>query len=273
MQAIDASSAVNIWDDGYPSGGNFWSDYTGTDNFSGPGQDIPGSDGIGDTPYAFVGAQDNYPLMRPFLNEPPVADAGANQTIEWTSGGAQVTLDGSASSDPDGDTLTYTWTGLFSEGDGTVTGVSPTVTLPSLGAFTIALTVDDGWGGTDTDTVRITVVDTTAPNVTAALLRVCEDEDDCEDDDEQLFRVEYSCSDSCDSDPTITSAKLNGIPVADGQLVEMEMDDDDEAVEWEDEVLHIEASSFELVVTCEDASGNAGTASATPMFADDEGDD
>src|SRR3990170_1348294 len=40
----------NAWDDGYPSGGNWWSDYAGDDLYSGPGQDIPGSDGIGDAP-------------------------------------------------------------------------------------------------------------------------------------------------------------------------------------------------------------------------------
>ena len=54
---------TNIWDNGYPSGGNYWSDYAGVDNFNGPGQNLPGSDGIGDTPYAFTGNQDNYPLM------------------------------------------------------------------------------------------------------------------------------------------------------------------------------------------------------------------
>jgi len=59
---VDANGN-NIWDNGYPSGGNYWSDYTAVDNFSGPGQNVPGSDGIGDTPYAFTGNQDNYPLM------------------------------------------------------------------------------------------------------------------------------------------------------------------------------------------------------------------
>ena len=56
----------NTWDNGYPSGGNYWSDYNGSDNFSGPNQDIPGSDGIGDTPYNIpggAGAQDRYPFM------------------------------------------------------------------------------------------------------------------------------------------------------------------------------------------------------------------
>jgi len=63
--ATSVSSLVNYWDDGYPSGGNYWSVYSGNDNFYGPNQDISGSDGIGDKPYSFTGGQDNYPLMNP----------------------------------------------------------------------------------------------------------------------------------------------------------------------------------------------------------------
>jgi parallel beta-helix repeat protein len=54
------------WDNGYPSGGNYWSDYTGVDLYSGPYQNETGSDGIGDSPYAVVG--DRYPLMGMFEN-------------------------------------------------------------------------------------------------------------------------------------------------------------------------------------------------------------
>jgi len=58
----------SIWDNGYPSGGNFWSDYTGVDLYSGPMQDIPGSDGIGDTPYVITPKDiDHYPLMAPYV--------------------------------------------------------------------------------------------------------------------------------------------------------------------------------------------------------------
>ena len=53
----------NIWDDGYPSGGNYWSDYNGTDHHSGPYQNITGRDEIGDTPYIIDSKNiDNYPL-------------------------------------------------------------------------------------------------------------------------------------------------------------------------------------------------------------------
>jgi parallel beta-helix repeat protein len=56
-----------FWDDGYPSGGNYWSDYTGIDYFSGPYQNITGSDGIGDTSYVIdANNTDNYPLMKPW---------------------------------------------------------------------------------------------------------------------------------------------------------------------------------------------------------------
>ena len=36
----------------YPVGGNYWANYTGVDQNHGPNQSIPGSDGIGDTPYS-----------------------------------------------------------------------------------------------------------------------------------------------------------------------------------------------------------------------------
>ncbi|MCK5038992.1 MAG: right-handed parallel beta-helix repeat-containing protein, partial [Thermoplasmata archaeon] len=71
LQAED--DGANFWDNGYPSGGNYWSDYNGTDLMSGPTQGVPGADGIGDTHYNDTYGQgiqggtneDNYPLMTP----------------------------------------------------------------------------------------------------------------------------------------------------------------------------------------------------------------
>jgi len=64
LQAADFNSA-NIWDNGFE--GNYWSDYIGIDLCSGPNQDQPGSDGIGDAPYIIdENNQDNYPLMKPY---------------------------------------------------------------------------------------------------------------------------------------------------------------------------------------------------------------
>jgi len=57
----------SIWDDVYPSGGNYWSDYAGMDLCWGPHQNKTGSDGIGDTPYVIDGNnRDNYPLTSRF---------------------------------------------------------------------------------------------------------------------------------------------------------------------------------------------------------------
>jgi nitrous oxidase accessory protein len=62
IQADDRGS--NKWDNGYPASGNMWSDYLGKDEMSGVGQDIPGKDGIGDSPYKINDhAVDRYPLM------------------------------------------------------------------------------------------------------------------------------------------------------------------------------------------------------------------
>jgi parallel beta-helix repeat protein len=72
IQAIDTdwlnNLHANMWHSGYPTGGNFWSDYIDTDLKSGLNQDQSGSDGIGDAPYPISGSSsvDMYPLMIPF---------------------------------------------------------------------------------------------------------------------------------------------------------------------------------------------------------------
>jgi parallel beta-helix repeat protein len=64
---VTAGSWGNTWDNGYPSGGNYWSDYDGTDLLCGPYQNTTSSyesDGIGDTSYNIdENNQDNYPFM------------------------------------------------------------------------------------------------------------------------------------------------------------------------------------------------------------------
>jgi len=68
QQVVCADSSFgNVWDDGYPSGGNYWSDYNGTDFYSGPYQSETGSDGMGDMPYIIDGNNnDRYPLIHPY---------------------------------------------------------------------------------------------------------------------------------------------------------------------------------------------------------------
>jgi hypothetical protein len=63
---ISSDSHLNLWDNGYPCGGNYWSDYNGTDIYCGSGQNETGSDGVGDSSYVLDAENsDNYPLMGP----------------------------------------------------------------------------------------------------------------------------------------------------------------------------------------------------------------
>jgi parallel beta-helix repeat protein len=85
-------NSTNLWDYGYPSGGNYWSDYNGSDLYKGAYQNITGSDGIGDTPYAIDSNNtDRYPLMQPFgqsstlvVCSPSTAYAGSSVTCTAT---------------------------------------------------------------------------------------------------------------------------------------------------------------------------------------------
>ncbi|MFH0816461.1 MAG: C25 family cysteine peptidase [Methanobacteriota archaeon] len=86
-QAYD-DKCNNRWDNGYPSGGNYWGDYSGIDHFYGPAQDQSGPDGVGDAPYLNIqggtGALDRYPLMTPgVLPDPPLADFRIPVVLGW----------------------------------------------------------------------------------------------------------------------------------------------------------------------------------------------
>ena len=67
QQAYGCPGSPNFLDYGYPTGGNYWSDYNGVDWYKGPYQNETGSDGIGDSPYVISGDNiDRYPLMKPY---------------------------------------------------------------------------------------------------------------------------------------------------------------------------------------------------------------
>jgi thermitase len=88
-------------------------------------------------------------------NLPPLADAGPDQILADSDGdGVElVTLDGSASSDPDGSIVSYEWR----EGNSVIGfGVTPAVWLP-VGVHTLTLAVTDNRGDGGTDAVMVTV--------------------------------------------------------------------------------------------------------------------
>src|SRR6266576_1219650 len=100
------------------------------------------------------------------VNHPPVADAGANQTVNATgSGGTSVQLDGSKSSDPDGDVLSFVWKDEAGSVVGTTAVVQVTV---QVGVHTFTLTVTDPGNLSSTAKTVITVQAVNHPPVAVA---------------------------------------------------------------------------------------------------------
>lgn len=163
---VHSNLPTNVWDNGYPPGGNYWSNYNGIDVKSGSYQNQSGSDGIGDTPFSvspgFTGAvvTDNYPLMVPL----PLS-AGAIALTPQT-GFASTTITGSGFTATSRITITWDGTTIPSVPNPPITDASgsfaalisvPTQTAP--GMHTVNAT--DGFGNWAIATFN--VIDMTGP--------------------------------------------------------------------------------------------------------------
>jgi probable HAF family extracellular repeat protein len=102
------------------------------------------------------------------VNHAPTADAGVDQTVN--EGDAPVTLNASASADPDGDALNYAWRQIGGTNIVTLSNANsaaPGFSAPQVGAandtLVFELTVDDGLGLSSTAQTRVTVLDKSAP--------------------------------------------------------------------------------------------------------------
>ena len=245
----------------------------------------------------------NFTDFEGVFNHLPIADAGPDQILECAGhAGTSAILNGSASYDPDGDSLAYLWQGIF----GASNDISPAVPLP-LGSQIITLEVNDGRGASDSDEVTIAVTDSTPPTLSAQWIPL-----DVQDDEEK-FRLDFSATDICDPavavrgiiktpsldglevdlevaptmkiefdfeenklevkgpDPAGVFAQLQnlgGLIVENGQIVRVEAEEDNNEFEmkFDENGIKIEASHPILKVAGYDRSGNTATVEAVPTF-------
>ena len=147
--------SINIWDSGYPSGGNYWSDYQYRYSNA---TELDGS-GIWNTPYNIdENNVDHYPLMNPWGATPPTPTPPV-ASFTWAPRtpivGVTVTFDASGSYDPDGNITAYMW----DFGDGmNAQGAVVTHAYAVGGSYTVALTVIDNDGTNTTAKVKMNVL-------------------------------------------------------------------------------------------------------------------
>ena len=202
-------------------------------------------------------------------NSPPVADAGPGQVVECARpSGADVILDGRASSDPEGGALHYHWSGPFGE----IEGAQPTVPLP-LGASTVTLVVDDGEVASEPDTVEIVVRDTQSPQIAAIAASGL-----LWPPDGRLVDVSFSvaASDLCDPAPQIALLEVASSEPSGGrpgkQFAGAAIGIDDRQVALRaDRSGNGPGRTYLVTYGALDRSGNLGTAGATVFVPHDRG--
>jgi parallel beta-helix repeat protein len=170
-QVVIDLESMNVWDGGYPSGGNYWSNYAGVDLKSGPNQDQPGKDGLGDTPYSVdSNNKDRYPLKTPWttgdfsISVSPSSlsmnpGESANCTVTLTTIGnfsSEISL--GASSDPSIASLTMTFdSSSISLTAGASAKSALTISTTSITPLNTFSVIIAGIGGGKTRTTNCTV--------------------------------------------------------------------------------------------------------------------
>lgn len=192
----------------------------------------------------------------------PVAIAGPNQVVEC---GNSVKLDAGGSSSPDGLTLSYKWQGPFGIRTTQVVNLATPGDLP-LGVDPILLAVTDTNGQTGTDSLTVTVQDTTPPVIRS----VVANPNSSWPPNHKMFPVHLSldASDSCDPNFVchVVSVTSNEGTSADWQIVGPA-----------DVMLRSERSGnggdrvYTILIQCTDASGNSSTRAVTVTIPHDQG--
>ncbi|KAF8449801.1 hypothetical protein BGX38DRAFT_1142454 [Terfezia claveryi] len=201
-------------------------------------------------------------------NRPPVVVAKIENSPYWECRGEPnsglAILDGTDSYDPEGDKVNYIWT----NGTGHIVARAQQDVISGLGlgfhAFTLAAT--DIFGATATQVADPWDVRDTEPPVAGTDLKPVQD------GQKDRYEVKWWCWDECDPDPKI-DAQINGIgeQVKSGEVVVLKYKRNVGQTKWvrrPDGTLVIEASVFELVLKCEDLSGNRSVKKSIICFAD-----
>ncbi len=187
------------------------------------------------------------------VNQPPVAEAGSDQTVECSGDPTSVSLDASESSDPDGDELSYVWS---LGGTELSAGESPTVDL-GYGTHAITLTVTDSEGAVDTDEVTVEVADTTPPEL------------DYSTETTRLWPPNHemkeavtgiSASDICDAGPSVT------VEVTSDEAINGE-GDGNTAPDWQ--VVENEDGTLDVLLRAERSGPGDGRTYTVTMTAED----
>ena len=148
----------NTWNLSYPYGGNYWHDYPGRDLMKGEGQNISGSDGIGDTPYQINASYDYYPLMQKcdaaFVpNEKPVARFYFYPSTIFS---LETIMFFDSSYDENGYDDIISWLWNFGDGNSS-NNRNPMHTYNIPGNYTIRLVIKDRGNETSTFSLNISV--------------------------------------------------------------------------------------------------------------------
>jgi parallel beta-helix repeat protein len=148
------------WDNNYPSGGNYWNDYTDNDLLSGSNQNNSGSDGLGDTPYYITvnTTQDRYPLIYPWGQYSPVAE------YDYSIQSKTASFNASDSYDCDNTIVSYEWD--FGDSNNS-TGKTTSHTYSTDGGYNVTLTIENNEEINDTIIKYIYIGnDTILPEIT-----------------------------------------------------------------------------------------------------------
>lgn len=195
-------------------------------------------------------------------NQRPSAEAGMNRTLECSGFDTSVVeLDGTDSSDPDGDTLSCQWSSDACAFEDQRT--CATNALCPLGESEVSLVVNDSALDSEPDSIVVNIEDQTPPAVAAAIEPKGSDTPEVGKDRQLVnFVVNYSVEDRCDPDPEIEAVldfQCGAVRTSNGQALVYQVAEQCK-VELRNKILQIVSPGLLLRVTGTDQSGNAASA-------------